>query len=71
MTTLAERYREAYLTKNPKNVGEYMDLLSDIDPDSAMVKRSDNQIWIEFSDGSEWRLGDADKPATDMNHHDA
>jgi len=68
--TLADRYREAYITMSPTDVGSYMTMLQSIDPDAVMSNRN-GQVWIEFTDGSEWRLGSADKPASKMNHHDA
>lgn len=68
--TNAQRYREAYLNSNPQTVGEYFDMLMAIDPDGSMVNRN-GQVWIEFSDGSEWRLGAAEKPANQANHWDA
>jgi len=68
--TLADRYREAYITYSPETVVAYMSLLHTIDSGSSMVLR-EGEVWIEFSDGSEWKLGLADKPANTMRHHDS
>ncbi len=68
--SLADQYREAYITMSPTTVADYLTLVRTIDPNAAMQAREDG-VWIEFTDGSEWRLGSADQPANTARHHDS
>lgn len=58
--TLSERYRAEY--NNPRRpmetVADWLYLLKEIDPKASMSSR-DLGIYIEFTDGSIWRLGAA------------
>jgi hypothetical protein len=69
MPTLATRYREAYAIMQPETVGAYFDMLQSIDPNGKMAERN-GQVYIEFSDGSEWRLGAFNTDADKMGKHD-
>lgn len=65
--TLAERYRSEY--KNPQRpmatIADWLSLMMQVDPD-ATVTNSDIGVYIEFTDGSVWRLGSADHNAGAM-----
>lgn len=64
--TLAERYRQAYLTApSMVTVLDWIALVQSIDPNASMSKR-DLGVYIEFTDGSVWRLGAADRNAGAM-----
>jgi hypothetical protein len=64
--SLADQYRTAFrTTPQLSTVADWLYLLHKIDPEASMSKR-DLGIYIEFSDGSVWRLGGEDRNAACM-----
>jgi len=65
--TLAERYRAEY--NNPERpmatVIDWLYLMKELDPD-ATVTKGDIGVYVQFTDGSIWRLGAADQNAEAM-----
>jgi len=63
--TLKDKYRERYKDFDGDTVAEWLAIIEEVDPKAKLSSKSLG-VYIEFSDGSIWLLGAAERSAACM-----